>query len=61
MGFRANSQGRILEMPLGQKGGFMKAWGQGQGLWTERAAMGLLGVAVYILSSWEGAGDIISL
>ena len=32
----ANNQERILEMSLVQKGGFIKAWGQGQ--WAERAA-----------------------
>ena len=39
LGFRANSEERILETSLVQKGGFIKA--QGHDLWAERAALGL--------------------
>ena len=35
----ANDQERVLEMPLVQNGGFIKA--QGQNLWAIRAAQGL--------------------
>ena len=38
LGFRVNSQERILEKSLRQKGGFIKA--QGQDFWVERAALG---------------------
>ena len=39
LGFGADSQQRILELPAVQKGVFIIA--QGQGLWTDRAAPGL--------------------
>ena len=39
LGFRANSQERILEMFPVQKGGFTKA--RGEDLWVERPALGL--------------------
>ena len=55
----ANGQERILEMSLVQKGDFIKA--RGQDPWTERAAMGSRGEAHYILSSWEGVRDSVSL
>ena len=38
-----------LDMSLVQKGDFIKAWGQG--MWAERAALGLRGVADYIFLS----------
>jgi len=38
LGFEANSQERILETPLVQKGDFIKAWGWDP--WAERVALG---------------------
>ena len=38
VGFEANGQERILEMPLMQRSGFIKAWGQD--LWAERGVLG---------------------
>ena len=38
LGLEADSQERILETSLVQKGGFIKA--RGQDLWAERAALG---------------------
>ena len=38
LGFKINGQEKILEMPLVQKGGFIKA--RGWDLWAERAALG---------------------
>ena len=55
LGFEPESQERIPEMSLVQKGSFIKA--QGQDPWAERAALGSLGVAQYILSGWEGVRD----
>ena len=37
LGLEANSQERFFEIPLVQKGGFIKA--QGQDPWAERAAV----------------------
>ena len=42
-----------------KKGGFIKAWGQDP--WVERVVLGSGGVTCYILSSWEGVRDSISL
>lgn len=58
-GLGTNSQERILEMALGQKGGFIKA--PGQDPWAERAVPGSGGVAHYMLPSWEGVRDSVSL
>lgn len=49
LGFGADVQERIPETSLVQKRGFLKAQGQDQ--WPEKAALGLSGVADYILSS----------
>lgn len=38
--FGVNGQERILEVSSGQKGGFLKAWGQDP--WAETAALGVV-------------------
>ena len=53
LGSGVNGQERILEVSSVQRGGFfIKAWGED--LWAERAALGLRGVADFILSSGWG-------